>query len=124
MNIVLDEKGFVLNYALIGGLVDEDVKEVDEPENIEDFEENYRSFYYQDGKLLKDAEEEVRIKDLEELEKLREMRERICFPIINRGALWYEKLTSEQKKELDIWYEAWLNVTETKVIPEMPSWLE
>ena len=51
------------------------------------------------------------------------MREIECFPIINRGTLWYSKLTVEQMSELDNWYQAWLDVTETKEIPEKPSWL-
>ena len=54
---------------------------------------------------------------------LRYMRETQCFPIINRGALWYDRLTAEQKEELNIWYQAWLDVTETKIIPDKPIWL-
>lgn len=59
----------------------------------------------------------------EQLERLRAERERVCFPVINRGAAWYARLTSEQKEELDVWYQAWLDVTETKVKPESPSWI-
>lgn len=55
--------------------------------------------------------------------KLRIKREEECFPYINRGTLWYERLTAEQRAELNDWYEAWLDVTETKVIPEKPEWL-
>lgn len=54
---------------------------------------------------------------------LRKRRERECFPIINRGVLWYNCLTIEQKAELNGWYHAWLNVTETGVIPVNPVWL-
>ena len=35
---------------------------------------------------------------------LRNMRERVCFPVINRGKLWYDSLTSEQLNELKKWY--------------------
>lgn len=56
--------------------------------------------------------------------KIRERRETECFPIINRGALWYNKLTDEQKTELSSWYEAWLNAPETMEIPEIPSWIK
>ena len=52
------------------------------------------------------------------LDELRTRRELECFPIINRGTLWYSKLTVEQMSELDNWYQAWLDVTETKEIPE------
>lgn len=59
----------------------------------------------------------------EYLDHLRAQRERICFPVINRGELWYSRLTEEQRAELEAWYQAWLDVTETKVIPETPDWI-
>ena len=46
-----------------------------------------------------------------------------CFPIVNRGIVWYNTLTSEQKEELNNWYQAWLDVTETLEIPQKPTWL-
>ncbi|MBR2385235.1 MAG: hypothetical protein IKA99_06500 [Clostridia bacterium] len=59
-----------------------------------------------------------------ELNTLRELRTKECFPIVNRGKLWYDCLTAEQISELNDWYFAWLNVTETKVIPTKPEWLD
>jgi hypothetical protein len=70
-----------------------------------------------DGKL-------VGVVNQEELkENLRNKRETECFSVINRGQFWYETLTEEQKAELKVWYQDWLDVTETKVVPEKPSWL-
>ena len=43
---------------------------------------------------------------------------------INRWQLWWNKLTDVQRNEIEEWYEAWLFVTETKVIPQKPSWLD
>lgn len=63
------------------------------------------------------------LSDEQILMSLRNQREVECFPIINRGKLWYDNLTTEQVTELDEWYTAWLDVTETKVIPTKPSWL-
>lgn len=57
------------------------------------------------------------------INSLRKLREEECFPIINRGKLWYDCLTYEQLSELRKWYWEWLNVTETKAIPIRPSWL-
>ncbi len=57
-------------------------------------------------------------------EKLRARREAECFPVINRGALWYDKLTAEQRSELSAWYEAWLDAPQTGVAPSKPTWLE
>ena len=54
---------------------------------------------------------------------IRERRERECFPIINRGQLWYNKLTREQIAELNAWYNAWLDAPDTRCIPPAPHWL-
>ena len=58
-----------------------------------------------------------------EINALRQKREVECFSVINRGELWYERLTDEQRKELEEWYQAWLDVTETKTEPNRPDWL-
>lgn len=63
------------------------------------------------------------ISEKESLDVLRKKREEICFPIINRGKLWYDSLSSEQYQELKDWYKKWLDVTETNIIPETPKWL-
>ena len=63
------------------------------------------------------------ISEKESLDVLRKKREEICFPIINRGKLWYDSLSSEQYQELKDWYKKWLDVTETNIIPETPEWL-
>lgn len=55
--------------------------------------------------------------------ELRERRELECFPIINRGFLWYERLTQEQLNELETWYQKWLDVTITGEIPVPPNWI-
>ena len=60
----------------------------------------------------------------EEIKRLKEQREKECFSVINRGKLWYDCLSSEQLIELGKWYDAWLDVTETKVIPNKPEWLK
>lgn len=79
----------------------------------------------EDGKLTSrtDAEKEQDRKRSQAY-SLREMRKRECFSIINRGQLWYNRLTDAQKAELDVWYNAWLDVTETLVVPDKPTWLE
>lgn len=58
------------------------------------------------------------------LENLRRLRETECFSVVNRGALWYEKLAPEEKTELAAWYQGWLDVTETGIAPETPEWLK
>lgn len=58
------------------------------------------------------------------LDALRRYRETECFTIINRGQLWYETITEKQKAELKIWYNEWLDVTETMKVPDKPIWIE
>ena len=57
------------------------------------------------------------------LNRLRKRRNEECFKVINRGRLWYNRLSMEQYSELEIWYQAWLDVTSTLKIPEPPAWL-
>ena len=58
------------------------------------------------------------------LSKIRGRRATECFPIVNRGVLWYEKLTDAQRQELSEWYEAWLDAPQTGFVPNMPVWIE
>ena len=62
-------------------------------------------------------------KIVEQKNDLRTRRKLICFPIINRGELWYNNLTKVQKEELSTWYIEWLDVTETMEEPEVPEFL-
>lgn len=55
---------------------------------------------------------------------LRAQRAAQCFPIVNRGALWYDKLTDEQKTELSAWYEAWLDAPQTGSAPDPLDWVK
>lgn len=123
MKIILNEQGFVDSYALIGGLSG-DVFEVNEPEDLVDFERNYGSYYLSiDNVLVKNEDKQKELADKKELNGLRSQRAKVCYPIINRGELWYSRLTDDQKEELNTWYQAWLDVTDTRVSPDMPTWL-
>ena len=57
----------------------------------------------------------------EEVEHIRRRRSLECFPIINRGRLWYDHLTEEQVDALREWYQEWLDATETLNTPEIPE---
>lgn len=124
MQIILNEQGFVDAYALIGSF-GVDCITVNEPENIDDFENNYHSYYLsKDNTLVKSDDKLKEIETERELVDLRSQRETTCFSYINRGEMWYNRLSAEQKEELDVWYQAWLDVTSTRVIPEAPEWLK
>lgn len=83
----------------------------------QEVEQAWNGQWYISGKCPAKPEEVI-------LNELRSRREIECFSIINRGQFWYDLLTEEQKAELRVWYQNWLDVTDTKVIPTKPSWLD
>lgn len=124
MQVVLKD-GYVYSYAITGEL-DEGItvsEEDMETINLNFFQQHYGSYKLVDGSLVYDEEKDKQIAEENELERLRILREKECFSVINRGQAWYNSLTSEQSAELQEWYQAWLNVTETKEIPEKPDWI-
>jgi len=121
MKVLLDDKGFIQSYALIGDLVDG--IELPDPEDIVHFEEHFTAYKVSDGNAAFDTEQDTALQDEAVLADLRSRRETECFSVINRGQLWYEGVSLTQLLELREWYKAWLNVTETKVVPGKPAWL-
>lgn len=121
MKVLLDEKGFIQSYALIGDLVDG--IEVPDPEDTDYFAEHYASYKVADGTATFDEEQEKALQNEAVLDDLRTRREVECFSVINRGQLWYEGVTVKQLLDLRQWYKDWLAVTETLVVPEKPTWL-
>ena len=118
---VLIENGFVSSYALIGTLVDG--IEVPEPEDIDHFETHFTAYRLRDGTLEYDEDQNKENERKALCDELRQRRETECFSFINRGQLWYDRLTEEQKTELGAWYSAWLKVTDTLTAPKKPLWL-
>lgn len=119
--VKVDENGYVQEMTLagnIGGI------EVELPENIADYMENFGAYKLIDGKLVKDEQYVSILLEEKQKKQLRRLRESECFKVINRGILWYNTLTEDQKKELDTWYHQWLDVTETLTVPEVPTWIE
>ena len=121
MFVKIDSNGFVIDFCE-GGTIDNGI-EVEAPEDFKDFFDNYNSYQLLDGELTKSEERQALIDAEKELDYLRELRQVICFPYINRGYLWYKRLNESQQQELEEWYSDWLNVTETKQVPQMPDWL-
>lgn len=91
----------------------------------QEFEDEYVSTPIGE-RLRSEVETDKFKKELEEynLSQLRTRRGQECFSVINRGSLWHDTLTDEQKEELKTWYMAWLDVTDTNVIPNKPNWLK
>ena len=121
MQVICDDRGFVQSFAFVGNLVNG--IEVADPETLDLFTQQHFAFRLENGKLVHDATEYENRKAEEQKEEYRRRRETECFSVINRGQLWYEGVSLSQLLELRSWYKAWLNVTETMVVPERPSWL-
>ena len=122
MKAILDDNGFITSFALEGDITDG--IELPDPEDIDHFIEHWQSYKAQDGKALFDEEQDTALAEESEKETLRQRRQTECFSFVNRGQLWYATLSIKQLAELTTWYTSWLNVTETKTIPEKPEWLE
>lgn len=122
MKVLIDENGYVTSYALVGEL--QSGEEVAEPEDMASFAEHFSSYRIRDGNLELDSDR-LSSESTESVKaELRARREVECFPIINRGQLWYDTLTDSQVQELKTWYTAWLDVTDTEQVPERPVWLK
>lgn len=121
MQVKLNEDGYVNSYAEIGGLLDG--VEIEPPDDLDHFEVNFKAYKANNGILTYDEGKDTILKSEAYLADLRNQRQYHCFPYINRGELWYETLSETEVEELDAWYKAWLDVTETFVIPEKPVWL-
>lgn len=121
MKVLLDEQGYIESYAVIGDLVGG--IDLPDPENLTHFEMYFSAYKVRDGTVVFDSEQNAMLEQEQLKETFRQRREKECFSIINRGQLWYESITLPQLLELRAWYKAWLNVTDTMVVPEKPAWL-
>ena len=121
MKVLLNEQGYVESYALEGELVD--ALETAEPNDLSHFEKHFNAYRVRDGALVFDDAQAAAKQAEAAKAAYRQRRQPECFPVINRGRLWYDTLTEEQLSELQTWYRAWLDGTNTQSIPEKPEWL-
>ena len=115
MIIRINENGYVESPYIQDATIEMEITE-DQFEQISTFGFN-TNWRYLDGEFV--------LESLMDNDSLRARRQRECFNIVdNRSQLWWNKLTDVQRNEIEEWYEAWLSVTETKVIPQKLSWLD
>ena len=124
MRIEIDENSRVVQWS-IDDASNELLFDIPEETAIpDDFEENAFFYRYEDGVFIFDEEYKERLEREHKVLQIRQDRSDICFPVVNRGGLWYDLLTENQKSEMLEWYMAWLDATETLVEPETPEWLK
>lgn len=121
MKILFDENRYLtcvcVDSELEGGV------EIPTPDDFDSFVDIFRAYKYENGQLVLDENKMSEIRNQYLEDELRRQRQNICFPYVNRGELWYGRLSDEQRTELNTWYQAWLDVTETKIVPNTPEWL-
>ena len=116
--------GYITGYATLGGF-DGGVEAPDDA--LADCEHDFiqRGCYMLiDGVVVLDTKKLDGQIAAERAAEIRARREVECFSIVNRGGLWYDRLSPEQRAELDAWYQAWLDAPQTSVVPDAPVWLE
>lgn len=123
MKVRTDDQGYISDFCFIGDI--EGSMEVDDiPAEQQDiFMQQYSAYKLVDGTLVFDEERLLEINAENKKTTIRRQRETECFPIINRGQLWYANLSPEQLAELSNWYSNWLDAPETLTIPDAPGWL-
>ena len=131
MSIINMTDGYITGCASEDGIViskfnnDTSLQIKVSSEIINNLEKEKIGFYkYENGQAVFDEEKYNAFQSETLIKDLRIRRENECFSIINRGQLWYNTLTEQQITGLNTWYQAWLEVTETKVIPTKPNWLK
>ena len=77
-------------------------------------------YQYTDGHAVLDQAKYESIQYEAETEALRARRETECFAVCDRY-MWYNFLSSTNKAKVKEWYKAWLDVTETRTVPEPPE---
>lgn len=121
-NYIMYENGYAkVFYKNLDDELAENIKKT--LTNNQTFEETTLNSLPSD-KLLPPSEEQI-------VEDLRQQRQIECFSIINQNFIingksitWFDTLTQEQKIDAERWLQDWRDVTETKFIPEKPSWLK
>lgn len=125
MQILIDNNNYITQIVCDGAEIASDKRiELETPDNFEEIFDNFSCYKYENGQFILD--EDKKIKYELELKKtnIRVDRNNICFPIINRGVLWYNMISEQQRNELNNWYQQWLDAPETLIIPETPNWIK
>ncbi len=123
MKVRTNNQGYISDFCFIGDISDSiEITDLAESEQ-QHFADIFQAYKLVDGTLVFDEERLLEINAENQKATIRRQRETECFPIINRGQLWYANLSPEQLAELSNWYSNWLDAPETLTIPDAPEWL-
>ena len=129
LSLTLDKNNYITSFCT-GGIASDETLHFETDYIPEDFYECYRAYHLdKDNSLVLDTSKLIDVSAENEINDIRALRQIECFSVADRGKLWYDGLTDAQYKELNEWYQAWLDVTESKTksggfkIPERPKWL-
>jgi len=115
MILQIDNNNYIVGYATVGGIdggiaVDDSLLQQIDPTKI--------GYYtYIGGVINFDTQKYDAANAVQHSEDIRARRAYECFVYVDRGKLWYDKLTQSQLTLLKTWYDDWLDAPETKVVP-------
>ena len=115
MKIQIDKNGYIQNFVIVGESSTCNI-EVDEPEDFSI--DRFQEWKYDGEKLVYDIEQAKVLQAERNKDEIRFERQRVCFPVVNRGQFWYDTLTQSEKNKIREWYQQWLDAPETGVIPD------
>ena len=121
MIVNIDEHGYITSYAIIGSL--DNGIEAEDPSDTQHFENNFLAYKLDNKQLVYCETRNAELNKAAKRNEIVTLRAKECFPVINRGQLWYDTLSENQKFELSLWYQRWLDATETMIIPDKPEWI-
>ena len=114
MKIQIDKNGYIQNFVIVGESSTCNI-EVDEPEDFSI--DRFQAWKYDGEKLVYDIEQAKVLQAERNKDEIRFERQRVCFPVVNRGQFWYDTLTQSEKNKIREWYQKWLDAPETGIIP-------
>lgn len=120
MQIKIDRDGYITDYCIGGSIADS--VEVVQPADFA--RQQYRAYRLLDGILTLDEDRLTSLQLADRQNAIRARRERECYPVINRGQLWYEGIGLARLAELRQWYKAWRDAPATLIVPDRPAWLD
>ena len=123
INIVIKDNSIIAcssNVIEVEGITSQEFEVDDDFDSLK-----MGGYEIKDGKIIFNEDKWNECEENIKIGELRILRNEECFSVINRGDMWYQMNvnTPEREQELKQWYQSWLDVTDTKIIPEKPDWI-
>ena len=124
MQIQVNKNNFITGYALVGGFYNGITVPIS---YINYLNKDKLGFIIYKGTTNKPVLDEKSYKQyIKQLEtkKIISQRDSIIVKLENKCPLWWKKLTNEQNKEIEEYYDKLMEVENTLTIPSKPQWFK